>query len=374
MIKTEVLEIKKQIKYENCSISRIRGCYVDGEKNIKAVFNENFLCLPEEEQFKYLEIFKKTLSGGLGNNLINLDFPMAAGEPGDTKNLLLEIVTSELKEDEQAEELFQRIINTYSYPGNYLVLAIYTAYDIPGKTMDKQELEDASEEVYKYILCSICPVKLSKPGLSYNEEMNQIKKRVQDWVVSAPENGFLFPAFNDRSSDENGLLYYTRDPEEDQREFIEGCLECQLPTTAISQKETFQRIVSETMGENCTYEVIQNIHERLNDLLEEHKLKEIPQPLMLDKIAIKRIFENSGTEIDQLKDFDQIFDGLSGENTLLQVDNIVNTRAYEVKANNVSIKVDPERAKLIKTMYIEGKKCLVIEMENQVEVNGISVK
>lgn len=374
MIKTEVLEIKKQIKYDNCSISRIRGCYVDAEKSIKAIINERFYNLPEEEQFKYLEILKKSLSGSLGNNLINLDFPEEAGNPGDAKNLLMEMVKSELKQDELADAFFHRIIDTYSYPGNYLILVIYSAYDIPGKTNDKQELEDASEEVYQYILCAICPVKLSKPGLSYNEEVNQIKKRIQDWVVSVPDNGFLFPAFNDRSSDEDSLLYFARDPETDQREFLEGFLECQLPPTALSQKEIFQRIVSETLGDACAYEIVQNIHERLNDLLEEHRLKEIPEPLLLDKQEIKRIFWDSGAIEEQLQEYDRILEKLTGESTSLQVDNIVNTRAFEVKANNVSIKVDPDRADLIKTMYIEGKRCLVVEMKNQVEVNGISVR
>ena len=74
MIKKEINEIKGLYKLEECSIARICGCYVDGEKNKITKINQRFLNLPEEEQHKYFEIFKKTLSGTTGKNLINMQF------------------------------------------------------------------------------------------------------------------------------------------------------------------------------------------------------------------------------------------------------------------------------------------------------------
>ena len=189
MINSEVLEIRKQFKHENCAITKFSGCYVDGEKEIKTSFIESFLCMPEEETFKYFEIFKKTLSGTIGKNLINMEFPMETESAGGTQEFLLKLRDSELKDEALVDEFYNKIIQTYEYAGNYLILLMYAAYDVPGKTNDKLFMDDASEEVYRYILCSICPVKLSKPGLSYHEETNQIHKRIQDWVVGAPENG-----------------------------------------------------------------------------------------------------------------------------------------------------------------------------------------
>ena len=82
MNKKEISEIKKQFSPNNCAITRICGCYVDGEKNKKTELKEAFLSLSEEEMFKYFEIFKKTLSGTIGKNLINMEFPLESGKRG----------------------------------------------------------------------------------------------------------------------------------------------------------------------------------------------------------------------------------------------------------------------------------------------------
>jgi hypothetical protein len=235
-------------------------------------------------------------------------------------------------------------------------------------------MEDASEEVYRYILCSICPVKLSKPGLCYNTDSNQIEKLIQEWVVGMPENGFLFPAFNDRSTDIHSILYYAKEPEELHGDFVNQFLGCQVPMSAGGQKETFQTLIKETLGEECEYEIVKNLHEKLNEILEEHKQKEIPEPLILDKAEVKNIFTNSGVAEEKLQNFEKNYDMAAGENTELLAANVTNTRVFEVKTPDIVIKVNPERTELVKTQLVDGRKCLVIEITDQVEVNGITVK
>ncbi len=374
MINSEILEIRKQFKHENCSITKVSGCYVDGEKTIKTKFTESFLCLPEEETFKYFEIFQKTLSGIIGKNLINMDFPTETEFNEGTQEFLLKLRDSELKDETLLDEFYEKVIRMYDYTGNYLILMVYAAYDIPGRTNDKKLLEDASEEVYRYILCSLCPVKLSKPGLSYNEEMNQIQKRIQDWVVAMPDNGFLFPAFNDRSTDIHSILYYAKDSEELHEDFVHQLLGCRVPMSAGGQKETFQTLIKETLGQECDYEIVRNIHDKISDILEEHKLKEIAEPLMLDKTEVKSLFVESGVEEEQLSEFDRNYDKMAGENVALQAANVINTRVFEVKTPDVVIKVNPERTELVQTKLVEGRRCIVIEITDQVEVNGIAVK
>ncbi len=371
MIKQEVNELKRLYTPSNCSITRICGCYVDGEKNRKTEFKEAFLSLPEEEIFKYFELLRKTLSGTLGKNLLNLDFPLSSEEAGGTQEFLLKLRDSKLKDEELLSQFYDRIISSYEYVGNYLILIIHDAYDVPGKTTDGLTMEDASDSVFEYVLCCICPVNLSKPGLSYDAAANEFHNRIRDWVVEMPECGFLFPSFNDRASDIHSTLYYSKNPEEPHQEFVTDILGCSLPLTAGSQKETFQTLIEETLGEDADYEVVKSIHENLTEMIEEHK--EIPEPLTLDKKQVKTLFEKSGVEEEKLKTFDQLYDAAAGETTSLLVNNVANTRSFEVKTPDVVIKVNPERADLVTAMTVEGKRCLVIELSDQVEVNGIKV-
>ena len=374
MINSEILEIRKQFKHENCAITKVSGCYVDGEKTIKARFTESFLLLPEEETFKYFELFKKTLSGSVGKNLINMEFSTATEFEGGTQEFLLRLRDSELKEEGLLDEFYEKVIRMYDYTGNYLILVIYSAYDVPGKTSDKLMMEDASDEVYRYLLCSICPVKLSKPGLSYNTDTNQIQKRIQDWVVGAPSNGFLFPAFNDRSTDLHSILYYSADSEELHQDFIQQLLGCEVPMSAGGQKETFQTLITETLGEECDYGIVKIIHEKLNEIIEEHKVKEIPEPLTLDKTEVKHLFADCGVQEEKLQELDKNYDKVAGEKVALLATNVANTRVFEVKTPDIVIKVNPERTDLVETKIVDGRKCLVIEINDQVEVNGIVVK
>ncbi len=371
MIKQEVNELKRLYTPSNCSITRICGCYVDGEKNRKTEFKEAFLSLPEEEIFKYFELLRKTLSGTLGKNLLNLDFPLSSEEAGGTQEFLLKLRDSKLKDEELLSQFYDRIISSYEYVGNYLILIIHDAYDVPGKTTDGLTMEDASDSVFEYMLCCICPVNLSKPGLSYDAAANEFHNRIRDWVVEMPECGFLFPSFNDRASDIHSTLYYSKNPEEPHQEFVTDILGCSLPLTAGSQKETFQTLIEETLGEEADYEVVKSIHENLTEMIEEHK--EIPEPLTLDKKQVKTLFEKSGVEEEKLETFDQLYDAAAGETTSLLVNNVANTRSFEVKTPDVVIKVNPERADLVTAMTVEGKRCLVIELSDQVEVNGIKV-
>lgn len=372
MIKQEINEIKRLYTPKNCSITRICGCYVDGEKNKKTEFKEAFLSLPEEEIFKYFEFLRKTLSGTVGKNMLNLEFPLSSEEEGGTQEFLLRLRDSKLKEDDLLEAFYDKVIASYEYVGNYLILVIHDAYDVPGKTTDGLTMEDASDSVFEYILCCICPVNLSKPGLSYDAQANEFHNRVRDWIVEMPETGFLFPSFNDRCADIHSTLYYSKNPEEPHSEFVDGILGAVLPLTAGSQRETFQALIEETLGEEAEYEVVKNIHENLTEMIEEHK--EIPEPLMLDKHQVKNLFEKSGVEEEKLADFEKLYDAAAGEKTSLLVNNVANTRTFEVKTPDVIVKVNPDRADLVNTVLIDGKRCLVIEINDHVEVNGITVR
>lgn len=372
MIKKDVLEIRKQFTPENCSITRICGCYVDHEKNKKTELKKAFLSLPEEEAFKYFDIFRQTLSGTVGKNLLNMEFPLEQEMPGGTQEFLLKLRDDRLEDEMLVEEFYDKVIENYIYDENYYIILIHAAYDIPGKAKDGTEMFDASDEVYEHIMCSICPVKLSKAGLSYNAETNNIEDRIRDWVVEPPAKGFLFPEFNDRSTDLHSILYYSKKPEELQTEFIENVLGSRIPMTAETQKDSFHAVITETLGEECDYEIVRNIHESLTEMLEESK--EAPEPLEIGKSEVKRLLESSGVPEEKMETFERGYEENIGEKNSLLVSNIANARNFSIETPDVIVKVNPERADLVETRVIDGQQCLVIAINDQVEVNGIPVK
>ena len=372
MNKKEVAEIRRQYVPERCTISRICGCYVDAEKNIKTTMKEAFLSLPEDDAFKYFTIFKKTLSGTVGRNLVNLDFPLEEEHEGGHQEFLLKLRNSKLKDDALVEEFYNRIIDTFPFGENYYIILIHVAYDVPGKATDGTEMYDASDNVFEYLLCSLCPVHLSKPGLGYNEAKNCIENRIQDWIVDQPMKGFLFPAFNDRYTDIHSMLYYTKNATDLQEDFLKNMFGCtRIPLDADSQKETFNCLIADTLGTDCDYSVVKNIHEILNEKIEE--IKDSPEPLELGKQDVRRLFEDSGVPDSRMEDFDQCYDEEVGEQTTFLATNIASSRKFNIETPDVVVKVNPEAADLVETRIIDGRQCLVIAINEHVEVNGISI-
>ena len=372
MTRKELNEIKSQYTLEDCGILRLCGCYVDGERNKITQFNENFLNLPEEEKHKYFDIFKKTLSGTPGKNLVDMKFNVDAYADEGARTFLMNLRDSGLKDDRLLNEFYDRIINNYSYVGNYLILLINQVYDIPAVTTDNIEMDDASDEVYSYILCSICHVNLSKPGLGYDEEDNNFHDKKQNHMVDVPDVGFLFPAFNKRSADEDMTLFYTKDVSEFEDGLIDCLLDCAVPLPAKQQKETFTSLVNEALGEEADLEIVKNIHENLEQIIEEKK-QESPAPVMLDKTEMKDLLEKSGVKEEKLENFEEHFERAAGEHGKLVASNVSSGKKFEVKTPDVVIKINSDKTDIVSTQVIDGRQCLVIQIDERLEVNGISV-
>ncbi len=384
MNKKEILEIRKLLKKEDTRIDRICGCYVDGNKEKVTVMREAFLSLPEEEMFKYSDLFRKSLSGTLGRNLINMEFPLAEEGEGGRQTSLLALLQSELKEEALSDTFFDRIIEAYLSAENYLILLAHGVYDVPGRAADLTEMEDASDEVYSFLLCCICPVSLDKPGLCYDPASNTFIDRTLDRMVQMPETAFLYPAFNDRGSDIHSLLYYTKNAELLHPEIIGDLLGCSLPMPAGDQKAAFNSVIEDTFGESCDFEKAKTIHENLNALLEGKK--EEPEPTPLDKADLKRFLADCGAEQEALEHFEDSYReavaGVSDEGpeedhmygTRLMAGNLASTRNFEVKSPDVRITVSASRTDLIETRMIDGREYIVIPVTDEVEVNGIRIR
>lgn len=270
MRKKDILELKKRLKKDYCTFTKMCGCYVNGEKNVILKFRETFLNLDEDEFHKYMEIAKKVLSGTIGNNILELNFPVNEEYINESQIALMKLKNSKLKDDALLDEFYDTIIDNYDYTGNVLILLFHDAYDVITKTKDNAKL-DESEEVYEYVLCAICPVSLSEPGLRYCEEDNRISARIRDWVVEVPTHGFVFPAFIDRSTDVNSIMYYTKNAKDPHYELMENALGCYSKQTATIQKETFQSIIKGSLSddEQKAEKVFMEVQENLNAMIEE---------------------------------------------------------------------------------------------------------
>lgn len=372
MIKKEIAEIKKQFTPDNSVITRICGCYVNGDKEVKMKTNQAFHSLSEENAFKYYEIFKHSLSGTIGKNLINMKFPLEQEQTGGTQNFLMKLTDSKLEDDELVDELYNKVIENYSYGQNYYIILIHGVYDVPGKLTSGEEMFDASDTVYEYIMCSICHVDLSKAGLGYREEKNIIEERIRDWVVGPTEKAFLFPAFNNRQSDIHETLYYTKKSDDLQATFIKNVLGSkQIPLSAEDQKETFQAIIQDTLGENCNYSMVNDIYSKILEKIDENT--DDPKTLVLGKSEIKRLLGECDVDLDKLEQFDKTYSEVVGDKTELVATNLVSTRKFAVETPDVSIKVNADRMDLVETEVRDGRNFIVIAVNNNIEFNGIQV-
>ncbi|MBS6599392.1 MAG: DUF4317 domain-containing protein [Clostridium sp.] len=417
MRKKDILELKRRLKKEDCTFTKMCGCYVNGEKNIILNFKETFLNLEEDEFFKYLEIAKKVLSGTIGNNLLELNFPVNEEYKNDKQSFLMSLKKSKLKDDTLLDSFYKSIIDSYDYTGNFLILVFHDAYDVITKTRDNLKL-DESEEVYEYLLCAICPVSLSKPALGYFEEDNKIAARVRDWVVEAPVNGFVFPAFIDRSSDVNSIMYYTKNPKDSHPELMEEALGCSSKRTATEQKETFHNIITNAIGydEEKSNNLFMEIQENINSRIDEHTTVngKDSQPIILTNDTIQDILAESGVSEEDSSRIERFYTKEFGttlpiaddlidakilkaseqkkkeqklekeveilqnklENTNKKLEEVSKMEDESEENYDIILKVKPEKASQIKSQIIEGQKYIVIPVEEneQTNVNGVDTK
>ena len=374
MTKKEINEIKSLFDtIQDCGILKLAGCYVNGEKEKVKTFSESFYNLPEEEMYKYLEIFRKTLAGTPGKNLLDMSFENPEGEGEDCgRRLLDKLRKTELKDDSVLEKFYDKIIETYDHVGNYLILLIHQNYDVPGMTTDGIEMDDASDEVYNYILCSICPMKLTKPGLGFDDDLGEIHTLRQIFAVELPDDGFLFPAFNERSSDDTAILYSSRKTDCLQDAFLEKVLDVSATIPAKQQKEEFTEFVSDVLGEESSIETVLSIQENLKETVNVKKTESDGETVFLDKESVRNVFERSGVSEEKLNTFDKKYD--EQFDMKLAAENVAPVRNFEVRNKNMVLRVSSKHTDIIDTRVIDGKKCLVIELTEDMTVNGIPVE
>lgn len=367
-----IAEIRRRFRPEKSNITRIRGCYVNEKKEIVSEFSQSLGLMPQEESEELLAILKKTLSGTIGKNLIPIEFATRQVLEGEEHHLLMALRDSSLENDSAVREFYERVIQSLNLDGNYLILLACDKYDVPFYTADGEKQDDSSE-VFSYFLCSICPVKPTKPALGYYAAENTLRNITAEWVVSAPEIGFMFPAFDNRSADIYSALYYTRNIAENHKEFIGTVFKSEIPMSAAEQKETFQSILSDTVADDCSLDVVQAMHGQLSEMIEAHKENKEEEPLVISKKAVKGMLESCGVSESHVTAFEKKYDADFGADTEISPQNLIDTKQIEVCTPDVEIRVNPERSDLLETRRIDGAGYILIRAEEGVEVNGVAI-
>jgi len=373
MNEKEIGELRRRIRLDRSSITHVRGCYVNENREIISQFDQSLAMMNPEESEKFLSLLRKVLSGTPGKNLIDVSFATQQVVHGEEHRLLMELRKSSLQTEEAVQTLFQRCIASLDLEGNYLILLAYDTYDVPYRAKDGATQDDASSEVFTYILCSICPVKPTKPALSYHVQENQFREHKMDYLVSPPELGFLFPAFDERSTNVYNALYYTKNPGESHPAFVDAVFRTPPPMPATEQKETFQSILGESLGEDCSLDVVQTVHEQFCVLIQEHKENHDPELLTISKSTVNQVLSGCGVSQNSIQTFGSRYDEAFGEDADLSPKNLVDTKRIELKTPDVTIQINPERSDLVTTKVIDGKKYILIRAEEGVEVNGVNI-
>lgn len=374
MNKKDIAEIKRRFNLEHNNITCIRGCYVNSQGEVISSFTRSLVDMAQEEAEKYLAIFKRTLSGTQGQNLLDISFDPETMETSPEYQLLTALKNTALKDDETVDYFFQQIIASLHMEDHYLILLMHDGYDIPYRSKeDDSKVADMSTEVFHYILCSVCPVRLTKPSLSYDAGRNDFRSKESDWIVGAPEMGFLFPAFEERAANVYEALYYTRDTAEGHDDFVNAVFQSELPMPADQQKEIFQAILQETLEEDCSYEVMQAVHEQVMERLEEKKQEKSAEPVQLTKYDVTDVLAECGVSTAHMEAFNDKYDQEFGQQARLDAVNITNAKQFEVKTPSVVIKVNSDRTDLVETRVIDGHPYILIRADDGVEVNGVNV-
>ena len=370
----EIAELRRRFRADKTSISRIRGAYVNEKREIISEMDQSVAMMTETEADEILSLLKKTLSGKVDTNLLDIHFTTQQVMESPEHKLLCNLRETSLQDNDLVHAFYKKIIDSLEIEGNYMILLALDTYDVFTYRKDGAK-DDESSEMFRYILCAVCPIKMAKPALSYYVRENCFRNVVADSMISPPALGFMFPAFDNRSTNLYGALYYTRATDNSHTEFTDAIFNAgPLPMPATEQKETFRSVLADAAGESCSLAVVRSVHAQLHQAMEEHKVSKEPEPLVVDKYAIRDMLSFCGVPEENIEQFEEKFDKGFGQNAALAPRNIVEANKFELKTPDVVIKCNPARTDLVETRIIDGVRYVLVRADGGVEVNGIDVK
>ncbi len=370
MNQKEVNEIRRRWSVGKCAVSRIYGCYVNSCRKIVSYIDEPTSMMGEEEAEKYLSLLKKTLSGSLGRNLIDIVFSTEQVMDSDEHRILMDLRRTELGDSEARDEFYSRVIDSLDMDDDdYLILLACDRYDVPRRQRDGADGE--SEDVFRYILCAVCTVKETPPRLGYFPGDNEFHY-TQDRVVSAPDLGFMFPAFDDRAANIYNALYYSRSPGQLHHEFIDAVFHTEPPMTATEQKEAFETALLDSLEEDCSVEVVRSVHDGLAAKIAEHRESRAEEPLAITTREAAELLQDCGLPEERVDAFKAMCAERFGEGAVLSPGNLIDPNKFTIKTEQATIEVNGDNTWVLETRVIDGRRYILVPAGESVEVNGLT--
>lgn len=374
MNQRELREIRRRFSLESANISHIYGCYVNAAGEIVADIDMSVGLMDQEEAEMYLKVLKKSISGTLGRNLLDIAFTMNQVENSDEHRLLQALRKSQLKDENMRKLLYDRIIENLEFGDeSYVILLGADSYDVPYKGND-EIFDEGSSEVFDYVVCGICPVKDAKAALRYRSEEKAFRNASTGHVIGNPEIGFMFPAFDNRSANIHNAIYYSRNTSEIHEEFIKAIFNTDSEVMSpAAQKNAFSGALTEALGEHLSLEVVQAVHGEIRERLEMHKeAKEVELPEIYVE-DVSDILRKNGIPDENINSFSNTCEEEFGNSGVLNPANLMETKKFEMVTPEVKVAVDPEYAASIRTKVIDGVEYLLIPVSEGLTVNGIDI-
>ena len=372
MTSKEIGELRRRMRPDRTNMTAVRGFYISSGGEVLSSFRQSVALMRQEDKESYLAIFRRVLSGTQDKNLIDLSFRTSQVADSDEHRLLMALRDSGLDDEAALETFCQTVTGALSSEDHYLILLAHERYDVPFKAKDGAQLDDSSE-VFSYVLCAICPVKPGKAALRYIADEKEFHNQGGAYTVGAPELGFLFPAFDNRSANIYNALFYSRKAGELHQEFIDAVFHTDLPMSAAEQREAFEAALSESLGSACSLEIVQAIHGQLAAMIEEHRETKDPEPLTVSPCEVSKIILDCGASEEQSEAFQAACGERFGVGAVLNPANLIDAKKVELKTEKVSLSIDPEYSHLVEAKVIDGQKVLIVPVEDHLEFNGVAV-
>jgi hypothetical protein len=264
-----------------------------------------------------MSIFRKVLSGQIGQNLTPIAFP------AESDDLLLRVRDTALNDQDTLQTLFTRLIAGIraEHPDmqsvedaqnaeNWLILLMHDDLDVRKRNVNGEIDYDNSDRAFSYFLCAVCPVKQDKPALRYLPADGVFHERSPEWLASAPALGFLFPLYEDGAADVNTILFFSRDCNDAHADFLKAAFNVEAEMPAAEQTDHFQTLLAQSLGTDCSLDVVQEMHEAVSGLIEEHPKDD--EPLTLSKQDVARMLTDSGISEEKVEAFRKGYDATFG--------------------------------------------------------------
>ena len=371
----DIRKIRKRLDTTLSNFRSIYGCYVNSAGEIVTTMEIPVLDMGTEEREMYSAVLKKVLSGTQDRNQLSIGFPTDKVGASDEHRLLMALKSTQLRDGGMRDLLYQRIIESLDMDGDsYVIILAADTYDLRTKDVRDEEWSEESNEQFDYFICALCPVKMSKAALQYLPGQQEFRGISTGTLLAAPALGFMFPALDEGSADIYQAQYYTKSTSQNHGELITALFMVENPPMAAEvQKESFNAALSESLGKECSLDIVTSLQARLSARAEAVREESPSAVAEVDIEDIEEILSDKGISESKIKTFGESvgkrFDGAGTFN----IGNLIQKRSFEVRTPETKIVTDPENALRIKTKKIDGITYILVPAGESVTVNGVEI-